>query len=313
MDQMGNYLNANLFVQTAVSPETRAINDMLAKLAAETPPMDLTTLRTAFDQGMGPIPATPKSPRARTVMIEGKGGHEIALRVIACANPTGVFLHVHGADMRDADLVRIAENTGLACISVEYRLAPEHPYPAAQDDCEVAAHWIMENAMDLFGTERLMIGGESAGAHLSVATLLRLRDAGHGAAFCAANLCYGLYDLSMTPSQLNADNTLILTRQSLEGGIAAYVPEGMDRRHPYISPLYADLRGLPPALFTVGTLDPLLDDSLFLHARWMAAGNQAQLALYPGGAHGFTTFEGALARKANSLIDEFFIRQVEGR
>ena len=72
-----------------------------------------------------------------------------------------------------------------------------------------------------------------------------------------------------------------------------------------MSPLYADLAGLPPALFTVGTKDPLLDDSLFMSARWTASGNRAELAVWPGGAHVFTTFDTVLARQARLRITDF--------
>jgi acetyl esterase/lipase len=315
---MNDYLDPAIFRADTVSAETVAINAELARQAAAAAPMDLPTLRATFDQGRGPIPATARSSRARTVRIDGGDGHEIALRIISGPAPTGVLLHIHGgmwimgtADMRDADLERIVENTGLACVSVDYRLAPEYAYPAAQNDCETAAIWLIQNAREQFGTERLTIGGESAGAHLSVTTLLRLRGKGHGSAFRAACLIYGIYDLSMTPSQLAASDTPVLTRQSLEGGIAAYLQGEFDRRQPDVSPLYADLGDLPPALFSVGTADPLLDDSLFMHARWVAAGNRAELALYPGGSHGFTTFQGELAQQANAAIDRFLSRHAE--
>jgi acetyl esterase len=74
---------------------------------------------------------------------------------------------------------------------------------------------------------------------------------------------------------------------------------------PDISPLYADLSGMPPALFSVGTLDPLIDDSMFMHMRWQAAGNSSELAIYPGGMHAFDAFPIELARKANARIREF--------
>ena len=81
-----------------------------------------------------------------------------------------------------------------------------------------------------------------------------------------------------------------------------------ERRAPEVSPLFAPLQGMPPALFTVGTLDPLLDDSLFMHARWLAAGNIAELAIYSGAAHGFTLFPNALADQASRKMDEFLRR-----
>lgn len=315
---MPRYLPPALFSPDAVSPETCDINLELARRAAEAFPVNLPEMRAAFNRGEGAIPSTPRTPRAKIVMIDGSGGHQIALRIVAGAEPVGVFLHIHGgawimgrADMRDADLERIVESTGFACVSVEYRLAPEHPYPAAPDDCETAARWLIHHAREQFGTERLVIGGESSGAHLSVVTLLRLRESGFGSAFHAAVLTYGAYDLSMTPSLRSAEATLVLTRQMLEGAVATFLPSNIDRIHPDVSPLYANLSGLPPALFTVGTLDPLLDDSLFMHARWVAAGNEAQLAIYPGGAHGFTTFPSALAREANTLIDKFMVRHIE--
>ena len=78
--------------------------------------------------------------------------------------------------MQDPMLERIADNTGQAVVAVEYRLAPEHPYPAGPDDCEAAAVWLLRNAKEEFGTDILTIGGESAGGHLTAVTILRMRD-----------------------------------------------------------------------------------------------------------------------------------------
>jgi len=97
---------------------------------------------------------------------------------------------------------------------------------------------------------------------------------------------------------------LVITTNLIRWFHENYVPSG-NYTDPGISPLYADLHGLPPALFTVGTLDPLIDDSLFMHQRWLAAGNPSELAIYPGGIHAFDAFPIALARKANARIAEF--------
>ena len=88
----------------------------------------------------------------------------------------------------------------------------------------------------------------------------------------------------------------------------AFLPTITDRRVPDISPLYADLTNLCPALFTVGTKDALLDDTLFMHARWVAAGNEAELAIYPGAPHGFTLFPSDLAKSATTRMDAFLNR-----
>ncbi|WP_030273930.1 alpha/beta hydrolase [Streptomyces sp. NRRL B-24484] len=228
-------------------------------------------------------------------------GGGVKVRTFVPPHVEGVYLHLHGggwvfgsADGQDERLWRLAQEARLAVVSVDYRLAPEHPFPAGPDDCEAAARWLVANARAEFGTQRLLIGGESAGAHLSVLTLLRLRDR-HGVvgAFDAAHLLFGPYDLSMTPSQrLFGSRPLLSNTDTLQGSYDLFTP-GRDpeqRRRPEVSPLFADLGGLPPARIVVGTEDPLLDDSLFLAARWEAAGARVDLGVVAGAMHGFTLF-----------------------
>jgi acetyl esterase/lipase len=244
-------------------------------------------------------------PHAETRTIRGPAG-AIPLRILRPQGEArGVYLHFHGGghalgseDMMDPAHDALANAAGAVVVSVGYRLAPEHPYPAGPDDCEAAAVWLAEHARREFGLERLALGGESAGAHLAAITLVRLRDR-HGAApFRAANLVYGCYDLSLTPSARGwGERNLILSTPILSWFADLWVPDPARRRDPDVSPLYAELRGLPPALFSVGTLDPLLDDSLFMASRWTAAGNRAELAVYPGGVHGFNLFPIPLARE----------------
>ena len=207
----------------------------------------------------------------------------------------GVYLHIHGggwvagrAHYQDSILEEIVEGCNAAVISVDYRLAPEHPYPAAQDDCEAVAQWVVENASKEFGTDKIVIGGESAGGHLSAATMIRMRDRHGYTGFAGANLVSGVFDLSMTPSlRLWGERNLIISTLIMEWYIERYVPSEALRRDPDVSPLYAALHDLGPALFTIGTLDPLLDDSLFMHSRWSASGNPSTLNVYPGATHGF--------------------------
>jgi acetyl esterase len=116
----------------------------------------------------------------------------------------------------------------------------------------------------------------------------------------------------MTPSQRAfGERRLVLRTIDMQQFYNAFLPTITDRRVPDISPLYADLKGLCPALFSVGTQDALLDDTLFMHARWIAAGNETELAIYPGGAHGFTLFPNRLAVEAGAR-SEAFLREVVG-
>jgi acetyl esterase len=289
-----------------VLAETRAFNAELERQLAASPATNELGIEAARRQrleGGGIFPAPTFLPeRARDLTIAGRSG-AIGLRVIAPEQTAvGAYLHVHGggwalsaANLQDPLLAELADATGLCAVSVDYRLAPEHPHPAAPDDCEDAALWLLREGLSELGLpETAAIGGDSAGGHLSALTLLRLRDR-HGVtgAFAAANLIYGAFDLSMTPSQrLWGERNLILSTPILHFFGDLFLP-GLDdeaRRDPDISPLYAPLHDMPPALFTVGTLDPLLDDSLFMHARWAASGARAELRTWPEAIHGFNAF-----------------------
>ncbi len=313
---MTNPFDPALFRPDAISDDTAKLNEQLVGLLTPLPEwwvVGAEVTRDARRRGDGPFPVAVKSPRARTITITGKDGNEIPLRVIAPANPRGVYLHIHGggwvlgaSDLQDPMLERIADNTGQAVVSVEYRLAPEHPYPAGPDDCEAAAVWLINNAKKEFGTDAITTGGESAGGHLTAVTILRMRDRYGYTGFRGANLVYGAFDLAMTPSQRAFGNRrLVLRTIDMQQFYNAFLPTVEDRRTPDISPLYADLKGLCPALFSVGTSDALLDDTLFMYARWIAAGNEADLEIYPGGAHGFTLFPNALSTQASARMDTF--------
>jgi len=238
----------------------------------------------------------PPSARAVDRTIEGPSG-PIRLRTLSHEQPEGVLFHIHGGawlagspEMMDLLHEIIVDQCHLAVVSVDYRLAPEHPYPAGPDDCEAAACWLLERGADELGSDRLLIGGESAGAHLAAVTLLRMRDK-HRAVdrFLGANLVFGAYDLSRTPSQRGVGiepgtDILDATGWPLDLFLPGMSDEG--RRDPDVSPLYADLRGMPPALFAVGANDHLLDDTLFMSARWSVAGNACELLVYPDTPHG---------------------------
>ena len=226
----------------------------------------------------------------------------------------GLFLHLHGggwilgeAIMNDLGNEHLARTFGLAVVSVDYRLAPEDPYPAGPDDCEAAAKWLLEKGPSEFGAERMFIGGESAGGHLTLATALRVRDRlGAGEKLLGLNLVFGWYDVNGTPSQRgNGGQPDMLDPDNLRFMVDCFTPGMSDeeRRDPDISPIFADLAGLPPSLVSVGTLDHLRDDSLFLAPRLAAAGVDVELAVYPDSPHGFTTLPPEMAKAHGRRLD----------
>jgi acetyl esterase len=232
-------------------------------------------------------------------------GRQVPVRIFAPEGTArGVYLDIHGggfymglAARGDADNRRLADALGVAVVSVDYRLAPEHPWPAAPEDCETAALWLVEEADACFGTTRLAIGGVSAGATLAMTTLLRLRARGVATAFVGAALQFGTYDMSgQTPAGRRLDGEFF---------IQAYAGDVADRTDPDISPVYGDLRGLPPVLLVVGSLDILLEDNLVMAARLSAAGGEVDVGVYPESPHGFTLHPTAMASAAVNDIESW--------
>lgn len=306
-------IDPRVFDPACIDASTQAANARLEQILdglptiLQIPAQVARDARTSGKSFLGPVVL---SPNGSERVIDGPAG-PLPLRVFATKDATAVLLHLHGGgwalgahDQQDFLLDAVARSTGMAVVSVGYRLTPEHPYPAANDDCEAAALWLIANSQAMFGTRRLMIGGESAGAHLAVTTLLRLRDRHGLCPFSAAYLTYGCYDLALTPGARNwGERNLVLSTPIIGKYVEWFAAP--DLYAPDVSPLYADLSGLPPALFSVGTLDPLLDDSLFMSSRWSAAGNLAELAIYPGGIHAFNAMPIPLAASANERIQNF--------
>lgn len=293
-------------------PETTALVEQMRAAQAGLPSVvDLTPqqIRERAARGQRPPRRTDAVQRA----VRGPAS-PIPIRILGSATtPRSVYLRYHGGgwiggseDDRDEPLHELAEQLCSLVVSVGYRLAPEYPFPAAADDCEAAASWLAEHAGSEFGTSTLLVGGESAGAHLAAVTILRMRHRYGFTGFKGADLRYGMYDFRLTPS-VRLHPWPELDRAALTH-LIPYVVDPTRVEDPDVSPLFADLRGLPPAIFTCGTGDSLLDDSLFMWARWRAAGNEAELALYPGAPHGFDLAPTALARNAVERINTFLDR-----
>lgn len=215
------------------------------------------------------------------------------------AAPKGLYLHFHGGgwtfgapEQFDGRLLRLSRAADVAVISAQYRLGPERRWPEPLEDAVAALRWAEQKAQSLGAP--LFVGGESAGAHLAAVALTAARRAGQPAEVAGAALTYGCFDLAMTPSMRRwGARMLVLSTPVVEWfiqnllGVGSAAPLARD---PAVSPLWDDLSGMPPALFQVGDADPLLDDSLFMAARWRAAGAEAALAVWPGAPHAFDQF-----------------------
>ena len=199
----------------------------------------------------------------------------------------------------------IARAASAQALSLDYRLAPEHPFPAALDDAVAAYQWLLGQGVT---PGRVVLAGDSAGGGLTVATLIALRE--RGLPRPAAGVCISPWvDLTCSGKSYatKAASDPIVTHDIITALAEAYVGSGGDRRAPLASPLYADLRDLPPLLVQVGSEEVLLDDALSLGARARAAGVDATVEEWPAMIHVWHWFLPMLdeAEQAVAVIGKF--------
>jgi acetyl esterase len=208
-------------------------------------------------------------------------------------------------DLESADRTcrKLAIGTGALVVSVDYRLAPEHPFPAGPDDCFAALRWIVDNAASLGGdSSRLAVGGDSAGGNLAAVVALQARD--QGVALRHQLLVYPVTDCTMSSTSYdeNAEGYL-LTRDSMDWFVVHYLSAGADAKDPRVSPLYADdLRGVAPALVITAEFDPLRDEGEAYAERLRDAGVEVETRRFDGQVHGFFGL-GTITPVANEAVD----------
>lgn len=272
-----------------------------------------TGTRMVFRTGMHPrVPprlqrvalrlASSIAPRAAGVSIEPDVIGGLPCEWLVPQRDNGwVMLYLHGGAFmigsprtHRAITTALARLAGLRVCALDYRLAPEHPWPAAADDALSAYQALLAQG---YPAERIVIAGDSAGGQLTLSTALRLRAA--GLPLPAALVCFSpVTDLSGATWHEPADGDPLLSHAWLSQGLDAYCPPSIDRRLPLLSPLHADLSGLPPLMVQVGEDEHLLTQSLKLSEH---DGLSLRLEVYPGQWHVFQINAGLLEVAALAL------------
>ena len=244
--------------------------------------------------------AEPEAVGAVTDMqIPGPGG-DIAVRIYRPASDAAelpVVVYAHGGgfvfcdlDSHDGLCRNLANRTGAAFISVDYRLAPENPWPAAAEDLYAVTKWVADTAGTLgIDVDQIAVGGDSAGGNLAAVTALMARDRG-GPALAAQLLLYPVIAANFdTESYRLFGAGYYNPKPALQWYWDQYVPDHADRAHPYASPLKARLDGLPPAIVVLAGHDPLRDEGIAYADALEAAGVVTTRCAFEGGIHGFMT------------------------
>jgi acetyl esterase len=291
-------------------PETRQMNKYLSSVYPHldiNKPAGLKTLRAVWGQAGGK-----PTLKVQDLYIPGSGG-KIRIRVFKPDSVKAVVLDIHGGgfiagrpENNDSLNDAIARICKVAVVSIDYRLAPENPFSAEVEDCDTVAAWLLQHGKTEFGSDKLLLTGLSAGANLAAHVLFFIRDNRNAIdRVLGVNFFYGGFDLSGSPSaRMVTSHTLILDSTILfEIQDAAFKGKSREEmRSPEYSPMFANLKGLPPALFSVGTLDPLFDDNVFMADRWESAGNKTTLYVYPECTHAFSLFPTQIGKLANQRV-----------
>jgi monoterpene epsilon-lactone hydrolase len=263
---------------------------------------DVVTLRAGFDELMAQIPV-PGDVAQRSATIGGVNAVEVTIDGI---DATSVILYLHGgvyvigSAVATVPLVSdLARRAHARAITVDYRLAPEHPFPAAVDDARAAYEGLLDDGI---GPEQIALAGESAGGGLTIALMLELRKRGTPLPSCAFVMS-PYTDLTLSGDTLVEKESAdaILTPDGLRLRVSDYVASN-DAADPRISPIFGDLTGLPPLLIQVGSHEILLSDALRLAARAAMNDVEVTLEVVPGAPHVFQGFA-ALVEEANAALD----------
>jgi epsilon-lactone hydrolase len=285
-----------------VSTEQRETLDAILRQSAFPAGSDVHEQRRLLKELLSAQPLPPDV----TVTAAALGGVPTAEVTVDGIEPRHVVLYFHGGVyvMGDAFLAaglasQVGRRTQAKVISVDYRLAPEHPYPAAVDDALAAYEALLDNGT---APTDIAFAGESAGGGLAIATLVNARD--HGLPLPAAGFVMSPYaDLTLAGATIDTRGEVdpLLSREALEARVPDYTA-GQDAALGLISPIFADLSGLPPLIIQAGTHEVLLDDAIRLAQQAVAADVEVTLDITPGVPHVFQAY-GPLLDEAGAALD----------
>ena len=253
-------------------------------------------------------------PAEEVAKIEDRtlpGGPRVRIYNPTGPNPKPALIYFHGGgwvlgapETIDVPCRRLANASGCVVVSVDYRLAPEHHFPAPLDDCYAATRYVAEHAAELgVDSRRLGVGGDSAGGNLAAAVTLMARDRG-GPALAFQLLVYPVTDHAFDTGSYRAfGKDHGLSEAAMRWFWAQYLARPDDGKNPLASPLKAELHGLPPALVITAEFDPLRDEGEAYAARLRAAGVHVQLKRYDGQLHGFFQMGGVMDKGKQAIED----------
>ena len=296
-----------------VDPQIQALLDRGTGVPA-THTLPVAEARRLYEARIAVMAPPARVADVRERSIDGPGG-SLALRIYTPPGsgpfPLMVFFHGSGfvlcsLETHDGMCRNLAAGIGCVVVSVDYRLAPEHKFPAGTDDCLAATRWAAAHAAELGAdAARIVLAGDSAGGNMAAVTALRVRDEG-GPALCGQMLLYPVTDYHTpgTPSYAENADGYGLTRDTMEWFWAHYLRDPADAANPYASPLRAaDLARLPPAYVMSAEYDPLRDEAESYGDRLRSAGVPAAIVRRPGMNHGFLFWVGLVDGADAAMTD----------
>ena len=284
-----------------MSTEQKENLDAILRQSAFPADLDVSELRRLLRE----LTSAQPLPADVTVTAAALGGVPTAEITVDGIEPRHVVLYFHGGVYVLGDAfqaaglaAQIARRTSAKAISVDYRLAPEHPYPAAVDDALAAYEALLDNGT---APSDIAFAGESAGGGLAIATLVTARD--HGLPLPAATFVMSPYaDLTLAGTTMETKREVdpLLSRENLQARVPDYT-SGHDAATGLISPIFADLSGLPPLIIQAGSHEVLLDDAVRLARQAATADVEVTLDITPGVPHVFQAYYPFLEEAADAL------------